>query len=102
VCGIGGVEIGLLAAERVEIGLETVGHQDFANPTEELEGVHMGFNPERQIYGGRGFCVNIVAGAKRCDESVGFDEFGGCGIDNRDGLSGKILEHLLAGPMFFA
>jgi hypothetical protein len=97
--GIGGIEIGLVAAGLAHPRRQIVRHQEFRHAAEEIEGPHMGPDPVRQGLAGHRLGIGVARRPQHRDEDLGRPDFTGAGVDQRHGLAGEVDEQLLAGPV---
>lgn len=97
---IGGIDVRFISARVVHTGFEVVRNKDLGYAAEELEGVNMGSDPEREFLGRGGLGKGIAAGAKGGDKDLSLGDFSGYRIDDGNGLPALVDKELLSGPMF--
>src|SRR5689334_4223710 len=79
--------------------LEIVPDDQLRHAGKELEGAHMGADPIVELLRESGFRECVVGSPEASHEDLRLDYFPGGRIDDGDGLSGIVNEHLLAGAM---
>jgi len=99
---IGGIDVRLISAWVGYTGFEVVRNEDLGNTAEELEGVNMGSDPEREFLGRGGLCKGVAAGAEGGDKDLSLGDFSGVRIDDGNGLSAVVDKELLSGPMLLS
>ncbi len=99
---IASIDERLIAIGLSDAALEIVRDDQLRDAGKELEGSHMGADPIVELLRESGLCECVVGGAKNGHEDLRLDYFPGGRIDDRDGLSGIVNEHLLAGAMSLA
>jgi len=96
---VGGVEQRLVAMGPGDARSQVVADRDPGHAAEELEGVNMARDPVRQLLGGEGLGVQVVAGPQHGDEDLGRRDHAGDRVDDRDRRPRPVDEELLAGAV---
>lgn len=80
-------------------GLQIIRDDDLGDPAEELPGAHMRADPVAQILPGGGLREGVAAGAQHRHEHGGLTRLAALRVIYRNGGSGVVHEHLLAGAV---
>ena len=99
---IGRVQIWLVVTGIFDGGFPVVWHSHGWHTLEELKSADVGANPGGQIPVPGRLGVGVVAGAQDGHENRGLVNLAGFTIDNWDGRTGMIDEHLLAHPVILS
>src|SRR5437867_2802985 len=91
------VQIRLVTTGAGDSRTRIIGNDQPAGAVEELEGTHMAMNPVRQSLIGCKARKRVSAGSKHCDKQRCWTGLAGWCIVNRNGWTGPIDEHLVAG-----
>jgi hypothetical protein len=99
---IAAIDERLIAIGLSDAALEIVRDDQLRDARKELEGAHMGADPIVELLRESSLCECVVGSAEDGHEDLRLGYFPSGRIDDRDGLSGIVNEHLLAGAMSLA
>src|SRR5205085_2479246 len=79
--GIGGIDLGLVAAGAADRALQTIGDHDLGGAAEVLEGSGMGPDPVGELLSQSGFGEGVGRGAPDGDKELGWDRIAALRVD---------------------
>ena len=101
--GIGSVELRVVEAGLDDGGLGVVGHDEFGNPADRLEGAHVGVDPVGQRLRPGRFGEGEARGPQHGDEDLRHADFAGEPVDDDwHAVAGVVDEQPLAGGVRLA